>query len=122
MQRHAKTAKAGTRRGRSGVRAVLLASIVTGLAGAAAAAYLLSEGLFGPDDAALPRLSYAELTGSVFLPAPADPFRAPAVRELQTAGDSRRHERLGCDRARRARADLGRRFDAVLPPTICQAT
>jgi hypothetical protein len=83
VQRHAKTAKAGTHRGRSGVRAVLLASIVTGLAGAAAAAYLLSEGLFGPDDAALPRLSYAELTGSVFLPAPADPFRAPAVRELQ---------------------------------------
>jgi hypothetical protein len=61
----------------------LLASIVAGLVGAAGAAYLLSDGTLGPDDSALPRLSYAELTGSVFLPPPANPFKAPAVRELR---------------------------------------
>jgi len=82
VQRHVTAAHGATRR-RPGVRAVLLASIVTGLVGAATAAYLLSDALLDPGDAALPRLSYAELTGSVFLPAPADPFRAPTVRELR---------------------------------------
>jgi hypothetical protein len=83
VQRHVKAGKTAARRRRSGVRAVLLASIVAGLVGAAAAAYLLSDGPFGTDDAGLPRHSYAELTGSVFLPAPANPFQAPAVRELR---------------------------------------
>ena len=65
------------------LRRALFGLALGGLAGGGAIAVLRQAGLFSsPKRRALQAFSYAELTGSVFLPAPKDPGRAPATREL----------------------------------------
>lgn len=59
---------------RFGAGCLLLASLVAG------AIVLISGRFYGR---APVKMSYEELTGSLFLPAPEEPFRAPAVRELR---------------------------------------
>jgi hypothetical protein len=65
-------------------RPTLLLGIASALCAAAGAAYVLLAGHErGAGAAALPALSYAELTGSTFVVPAGDPLRAPAVRELK---------------------------------------
>jgi hypothetical protein len=53
------------------------------LAATAISTFLVVVGWIGGNRAAPRKLTYPELTGSVFLPPPNDPFKAPHVRELR---------------------------------------